>query len=113
MISVNVEECNKNYKKLWKYCAENGLGVPYLLTSHNVPKEYRYSREEMDSILKRVSDKKRRMINDYYIVQRVNELEIFNRYDDLGEAEAKVLEYYEVQLRDFIKEHKMFGNLVE
>lgn len=106
---IDIEEFYKNYKEILLTCNENKIILPYILSKFIIPKEYDFTIEEHNSLMKRYEGNSEEII-PLYVSRREKELELFEKYPN--NPMKKIYEYYESELLDFLKDFPKFRSIL-
>jgi hypothetical protein len=114
MFEWNISSLCESYKDIKKTCIDDGYLIPFNLVTVNIPLEYDYTDKEWDKLVDKLSDRNYDKIKKSMIQRRNDELKLFSRYGkDIDNFQIKMDEYYENELRSFIKKYPRFKTIIK
>ena len=114
-LKINEDRLKEHYKDIERQCLVNGCLIPKLLERSlpidygGFPKEYRLNSNENNRIILQLSEETKSKLSNYEFKRRLTEQRIYDKEDEKYES---FKDYYEDELKTFIKEHPEFKKIL-
>ena len=104
MIKINTGELYENYKSILDTCNSDARILPFVLTQFKIPNGFDYTQQEHRKKRDKMSKKKLELTKAQYIKRRAETMKM--------SKPKKLEEYYDKELRDWVKEYPQFKKIL-